>query len=56
MIKSHKIKLNPTQAQMIFFKKSCGVARFAYNWALNEAALKPIAKGEVGLVLTAEEM
>jgi len=34
LIKSHIIKLNPTKSQEIFFKKSCGVARFAYNWAL----------------------
>jgi putative transposase len=32
--KSHKIKLYPTKTQEIFFKKSCGVARFSYNWAL----------------------
>jgi putative transposase len=33
--KSHKIKLYPTKDQEIFFKKSCGVARFSYNWALS---------------------
>ena len=36
MVKSHIIKLNPTKSQDIFFRKSCGVARFAYNWALNK--------------------
>ena len=36
IIKSHKIKLNPTKSQEIFFRRSCGVARFAYNWALNK--------------------
>lgn len=34
MIKAHKIKLNHTKSQDIFFRKSCGVSRFSYNWAL----------------------
>lgn len=34
MIKAHEIKLKPTKSQKIFFRKSCGVARFAYNWGL----------------------
>ena len=33
--KSHIIKLYPTFRQVRFFKESCGVARFSYNWALN---------------------
>lgn len=33
--KAHIIKLRPTHSQEILFRKSCGVARFAYNWALN---------------------
>jgi putative transposase len=36
MNRTHQIKLKPTKAQEVFFKKSCGVARFAYNWALNK--------------------
>ena len=36
MNKTHVIKLNPTKAQQVFFAKSCGVARFAYNWGLNK--------------------
>lgn len=36
MLRVHKIKLNPNQAQAIYFAKSCGVARHAYNWALSE--------------------
>jgi putative transposase len=36
MLRVHKIKLNPNQAQAIYFAKSCGVARHAYNWALAE--------------------
>lgn len=34
MIYSHKIRLNPTEEQAEFFRRSCGVARFAYNWGL----------------------
>lgn len=36
MLRVHKIKLNPNQAQASYFAKSCGVARHAYNWALAE--------------------
>lgn len=36
MNKSHSIQLTPTKGQETFFKKSCGVARFSYNWALNK--------------------
>lgn len=36
MIKSHVIKLYPTKSQEVFFNKSCGVARFAYNWGLSK--------------------
>lgn len=35
MIKAHVIKLYPNKEQEIFFKKSAGTARFAYNWALS---------------------
>ena len=34
MLRVHKIKLNPNQDQEIYFRKACGVARHAYNWAL----------------------
>lgn len=34
MIKAHKIKLNPTKSQELFFRKSCGVSRYSYNWAI----------------------
>lgn len=53
MHRVHKIKLDPTQEQAIYFARACGVARFAFNWALaawkeeyeaggkpNEAALR----------------
>ena len=34
MIKAHVIKLYPTKSQELIFRKSCGVARYSYNWAL----------------------
>lgn len=49
MTKAHVIKLNPTVKQEVFFRRSCGVARFSYNWALvkwqelYEAGEKPSA-------------
>lgn len=36
MLRSHKIKLQPTKAQEEYFSKACGTARFAFNWALDE--------------------
>ena len=36
MILSHKIRIYPNREQEQFLKKSCGVARFAYNWGLSE--------------------
>ena len=35
-IRGHIIELKPNNAQATYFKKACGVARFAYNWALSE--------------------
>ena len=34
MIRAHKIRLYPNNVQATYFAKACGVARFAYNWAL----------------------
>lgn len=34
--KAHQIKLYPTKSQERLLRQSCGVARFAYNWALNK--------------------
>jgi putative transposase len=32
--RSHVIRLNTTPEQETYFRKACGVARHAYNWAL----------------------
>jgi len=34
MNRSHVIRLNTTPDQEVYFRKACGVARHAYNWAL----------------------
>jgi putative transposase len=36
MLIAHKIALDPNNKQVTYLKKACGVARFAYNWALVE--------------------
>ncbi|MEQ2561507.1 transposase, partial [Sutterella wadsworthensis] len=36
MITAIKIRLNPTKEQEILFRKSCGVARWSYNYFLAE--------------------
>lgn len=49
MILGHTIALDTTDAQESHFRRACGVARYAYNWALTEwkrqhdAGLKPSA-------------
>lgn len=35
VVKSHKIKLNPTKSQVEYFVKASGVSRFTYNWAID---------------------
>lgn len=35
-IRGHIIRLDPNNKQATYFKKACGVARLAYNWALSE--------------------
>jgi putative transposase len=37
MIRAHRIRLYPNKEQATYFAKACGVARFAYNWALAKA-------------------
>jgi putative transposase len=34
MLRAHKIRIFPSKDQEILLRKSCGVARFSYNWAL----------------------
>ncbi len=34
MKRAHVIRLNPTREQEVYFRRACGVARHAYNWAL----------------------
>ena len=36
VIRGHIIELTPNNTQATHLKKACGVARFAYNWALSE--------------------
>ena len=36
MIKAHKIRLNPSAEQELYFRKAAGTARFVYNWGLAE--------------------
>lgn len=36
MLRSHKIALDANNKQVTYLIKACGVARFAYNWALGE--------------------
>jgi putative transposase len=36
MLTAHRIALDPNDVQATYFAKSCGTARFAYNWALAE--------------------
>ena len=44
MILGHTIALDPTFAQEANFRRACGVARFAYNWALAELKRRYEAK------------
>ena len=36
MILAHRVRLDPSAEQTTSFMRACGVARFAYNWALAE--------------------
>ena len=36
MLISHRIALDPNDAQATYFARAAGTARFAYNWALAE--------------------
>lgn len=45
MILAHRIRLDPTVKQRIYFAKACGTARFVWNWALAEWTAQ-VASGE----------
>src|SRR5262245_28087178 len=47
MIKAHKIRLNPTSPQEAYFYRASGVARFAWNWALEEYQRRKAAGQEI---------
>jgi putative transposase len=54
MIKAHKIRLNPTPRQELYFRKAAGTARFVYNWALaawkrHKAEYPGVAHGPLAL-------
>jgi len=36
MLIGHRIALDPNNVQATYFARACGVARFAYNWALEQ--------------------
>ena len=46
MIVSHKIALAPNNRQATYFARACGVARFAYNWALAQWQVEYKAGGK----------
>ena len=47
MIKTHKIRLNPKAEQETYFYRASGVARFAWNWALEEYQRRKAAGEEI---------
>ncbi len=36
MLRAHKIRLNPTPEQTVYFFRAAGIARFSWNWALDD--------------------
>jgi putative transposase len=36
IVRSHRIRLNPTPEQHAYFARACGTRRFVYNWGLTE--------------------
>ena len=49
-IRGHVIELAPTGEQIVYFKKACGTARFAYNWGLStwNRMWKEYKRGDLG--------
>src|SRR5689334_17982789 len=34
--RTHKIQIDPIHKQQVYFRKACGVSRFAWNWGLSK--------------------
>ena len=45
---AHKIRIYPSQEAEVYLRRSCGIARFAWNWALGHWRTK-YAQGERGM-------
>ncbi len=45
---AHKIRIYPSQEAEVYLRRSCGIARFAWNWALGQWRTK-YALGERGM-------
>jgi putative transposase len=45
---AHKIRIYPSQEAEVYLRRSCGIARFAWNWALGRWRTK-FAHGERGM-------
>jgi putative transposase len=45
MIKAHKIRLNLTEEQQVYFAKAAGTARFVWNWLRHEVACVAVETG-----------
>lgn len=46
MILAHRVRLEPTVEQESYFRMACGVARFAWNWALDAWQKDYVAGGK----------
>jgi putative transposase len=47
MIKTHKIRLNPTSPQETYFYRASGVARTGWNWALEGYKRRKATRQEI---------
>ena len=56
MLLVHKIKLKPNNKQATYFKKSAGVARFAYNWGLSQWKAQYAAGGKPNEALLRKQL
>ncbi|RMD58256.1 transposase [Candidatus Parcubacteria bacterium] len=56
MLLAHRIELKPNNRQATFFAKGCGVARFAYNWALERWQQRYQAGEKVNEALLRKEL